>query len=344
MVSSNAGRSQRGRPDGPERADDSVRPAHSAFPGGGRTGSVAGGHAAAPVDRPAGRGSDEPGADVEAGERGLGSDAGAEAGTGVGSGTDAGTHADAGATFSTGRGTDAGTHADADATFGADAEAEAEFGAGRRRPGRGREPDARGSRGGGRRGRDRGERGRGERGRGGPGDPELDPDADPESVARTVALNRLSTAPQTRAQLDAAMARKGVPEEVRDGVLDRFADVGLVDDAAYARAWVESRHTGRGLARRALGYELRKRGVEPAIADDAVETLDPEQEEATARALVAARLASTRRFDPVARTRRLTGLLARKGYPPGLAFRVVREALESDGVDGMDLPDDFLAD
>ncbi|WP_199701074.1 regulatory protein RecX, partial [Jiangella rhizosphaerae] len=172
----------------------------------------------------------------------------------------------------------------------------------------------------------------------------LDPDADPESVARTVALNRLSVAPQTRAQLDAAMARKGVPEEVRDGVLDRFTDVGLVDDAAYARAWVESRHAGRGLARRALGYELRKRGVEPAVADDAVETLDPEQEEATARALVAARLPSTRRLDPVARTRRLTGLLARKGYPPGLAFRVVREALEADGVDGMDLPDDYFAD
>ncbi|RIQ29607.1 regulatory protein RecX [Jiangella rhizosphaerae] len=163
-------------------------------------------------------------------------------------------------------------------------------------------------------------------------------------MARTVALNRLSVAPQTRAQLDAAMARKGVPEEVRDGVLDRFTDVGLVDDAAYARAWVESRHAGRGLARRALGYELRKRGVEPAVADDAVETLDPEQEEATARALVAARLPSTRRLDPVARTRRLTGLLARKGYPPGLAFRVVREALEADGVDGMDLPDDYFAD
>lgn len=181
-------------------------------------------------------------------------------------------------------------------------------------------------------------------GGGGGGARELDPDADPESVARTVALNRLSVAPQTRAQLDAAMARKGVPEEVRDGVLDRFADVGLVDDAAYARAWVESRHTGRGLARRALGYELRKRGVEPQVADEAVETVDPEQEERTARALVQQRLAGTRRLDPLARTRRLTGLLARKGYPPGLAFRVVREALEADGVDGMDLPEEFLAD
>ncbi|WP_203416101.1 regulatory protein RecX [Jiangella ureilytica] len=163
-------------------------------------------------------------------------------------------------------------------------------------------------------------------------------------MARTVALNRLSVAPQTRAQLDAAMARKGIPEEVREGVLDRFADVGLVDDAAYARAWVESRHAGRGLARRALGYELRKRGVEPTVAAEAVETVDPEQEERTARALVQQRLAGTRRLDPVARTRRLTGMLARKGYPPGLSFRVVREALESDGVDGIDLPEDFLAD
>lgn len=194
--------------------------------------------------------------------------------------------------------------------------------------------------------RERGRRGRGSRGPGSSerGARELDPDADPESVARSVALQRLSVAPQTRAQLDAAMARKGVPEEVRDGVLDRFSDVGLVDDAAYARAWVESRHNGRGLARRALGYELRKRGVEPTVAEEALAAVDPEQEERAARALVAQRLPSTRRLDPLARTRRLTGLLARKGYPPGLAFRVVREALEADGVDGMHLPDDYLAD
>jgi regulatory protein len=165
-----------------------------------------------------------------------------------------------------------------------------------------------------------------------------EPDADPENVARAIALRKLAAAPQTRAQLDDAMARRGVPAEVRDRVLDRFDDVGLIDDAMFARMWVESRHTGRGLAKKALAHELRRRGVDSALVDEAVAQLAPEQEETTARALVARRLPSTRGLDAATRTRRLAGMLARKGYPAGLSFRVVREALEREGVDEAELP------
>ncbi|NED93778.1 regulatory protein RecX [Phytoactinopolyspora alkaliphila] len=163
-------------------------------------------------------------------------------------------------------------------------------------------------------------------------------DTDPESVARSVVLRKLAAAPQTRAQLDRALVKKGVPDDVRDRVLDRFSEVNLIDDAAYAAAWVESRHAGRGLARRALGHELRQRGVDQNVVDQAVEALPVEQEEAMARDLVAKRLPGTRRLDPAARTRRLLGMLARKGYPPRLAYRVVREALEAEGVEQAELP------
>jgi regulatory protein len=166
------------------------------------------------------------------------------------------------------------------------------------------------------------------------------PDADPETVARTIALRKLAAAPQTRAQLDDAMARRGVPDEVRARVLDRFGDVGLIDDATFARTWVESRHAGRGLARKALAHELRRRGVDTELVDEAVAELPPEQEEAKARELVARKLASTRGLDAAARTRRLAGMLARKGYPAGLAYRVIREALETEGVDADSLPPD----
>jgi regulatory protein len=167
-----------------------------------------------------------------------------------------------------------------------------------------------------------------------------DVEPDPESVARTIALRRLEVAPQTRAQLDEAMRRRGVLDEVRERVLDRFGEVGLIDDAMFAQAWVESRHTGRGLAKRALAFELRRRGVEPAVVDDALSALPAEQEERTARSLVAARMPSTRALDPVVRTRRLAGMLTRKGYPPGLAFRVVRDALAGEGVADDLLPEE----
>ncbi len=163
-------------------------------------------------------------------------------------------------------------------------------------------------------------------------------EADPEVVARTIALRKLAAAPQTRAQLDDAMARRGVPDDVRSRVLDRFDEVGLIDDAMFARMWVESRHAGRGLAKKALSHELRRRGVDSAVIDEAVAELRPEQEEASARALVARKLSSTKGLESGPRIRRLVGMLARKGYPAGLAFRVVREALEREGVDEEDLP------
>lgn len=152
--------------------------------------------------------------------------------------------------------------------------------------------------------------------------------ADPEAVARQICLKMLTAAPRTRAQLAAALDRRGVPAETAEAVLERFAEVQLIDDGMFARAWVESRHHGRGLARRALAAELRQRGVETDDIKDAVAGLDPEQEYATARALIDRRLAGTRTLAKPARFRRLMGVLARKGYSEALAYRVVREALE----------------
>src|ERR1700730_5418267 len=71
---------------------------------------------------------------------------------------------------------------------------------------------------------------------------------DPEAQARQISLRLLTIAPRPRAQLAQALHRRGVPDEAAETVLSRFADVGLIDDAAFARAWVESRHCSRGLS------------------------------------------------------------------------------------------------
>jgi regulatory protein len=125
-----------------------------------------------------------------------------------------------------------------------------------------------------------------------------------------------------------------VPDDAAAAVLERFAEVNLIDDELFARAWVESRHHGRGLAGRALGAELRQRGVASDDIQAALSQLDPQQELATARELISRRLPGTAGMPTPARMRRLMGLLARKGYSPGLAFRVVRESLEQEGALG----------
>jgi regulatory protein len=153
------------------------------------------------------------------------------------------------------------------------------------------------------------------------------PDADPESVARTILLDALTGQARSRRELRDKLAKKGVPDELAERLLDRFGEVGLVDDEAFARSWVESRQRSRGLARRALAQELRRKGIDDESARAALDDLDPAQEEQAARELVRKKLRSLRGVDHATATRRLAGLLARKGYPAGLAFAVVREEL-----------------
>jgi regulatory protein len=180
-----------------------------------------------------------------------------------------------------------------------------------------------------------------------PGAPE-DEMGDPESVARGICLRALTGAPKTRQQLADLLTKRGVPDDAAETVLDRFTEVGLIDDAAYARAWVSSRQAGRGLARRALSAELRAKGVDPDVAAEAVEAVDDEDERQAARRLVERKLAGVRRLDRVTATRRLMGMLARKGYNGGLAAAVVREALDGAGADDVpvagfdDLDEDAL--
>jgi len=159
---------------------------------------------------------------------------------------------------------------------------------------------------------------------------------DPEEAARQICLRLLGAGPRTRAQLAAALRRRRVPDEVAEAVLGRFAEVRLIDDAAFARAWVETRHHGRGLARRALSAELRQRGVAAEEVRAAVGTLGDQEEITTARRLVAKRAEASRGRPLAARVRHLIGMLARKGYPPGLAYQVVREALEREGQPGLE--------
>src|SRR5438094_8938419 len=153
---------------------------------------------------------------------------------------------------------------------------------------------------------------------------------DPQEAARQICLRLLAAGPRTRAQLADALRRRRVPGEIAEAVLGRFAEVGLIDDAAFAQAWVETRHHGRGLARRALSAELRQRGVPDGEVRSAVGLLGPQDELATARRLVAKRVPASRGKPMPARARQLMGMLARKGYPAGLAAQVVREALEQE--------------
>jgi len=123
------------------------------------------------------------------------------------------------------------------------------------------------------------------------------------------------------------MAKKDVPAEIIASVLDRFEEVGLVDDAQFAGLWVEGQQR-RLKSTRALRQELRLKGVDSEVIDEALAETADDADYRAALALAQKKVRSMGNLEPQVRYRRLAGALARRGFAPGLSHRVVSEVTE----------------
>lgn len=146
--------------------------------------------------------------------------------------------------------------------------------------------------------------------------------------ARDVVVRRLTDRARSRADLAQTLAKKQVPEEIAVAMLDKFEAAGLINDTEFAHAWVDARQRGKGLGRNVLAMELRRNGIDEEIAKEALAQIDPEAEREAAHELVRKKLKAMSGLDQRVQTRRLVGMLARKGYASQLAFDVVRHELD----------------
>jgi regulatory protein len=151
-----------------------------------------------------------------------------------------------------------------------------------------------------------------------------------EEQARALCLRLLTARSRTRAELHGQLAKRGYPEDVSASVLDRLTTVGLVDDADFAEQWVQSRHTRAGKSRRALAAELHTKGVDNDVITTALAGIDAGAERERAEELVRAKLRRETLTDEARVTRRLVGMLARRGYSQNLACEVVFAGLAAE--------------
>ncbi len=152
-----------------------------------------------------------------------------------------------------------------------------------------------------------------------------------EEQARALCLRLLTARSRTRAELAGQLAKRGYPEDVSDRVLDRLAAVGLVDDTDFAQQWVSSRRANAGKSRRALAAELHTKGVASEVIAAALAGIDAGSERDRAEQLVRSRLRRETLSDDEARmSRRLVGMLARRGYSQNLACEVVLAELAAE--------------
>jgi len=143
--------------------------------------------------------------------------------------------------------------------------------------------------------------------------------------ARNIVLRSLANAARTRHQLAELLAKRGVSEQVSDELLDRFVEVGLIDDADFANTWVKGRHESRCLSRCVLRQELRQKGIDDITIEIALEQIDEDDEREAALRLAARKVRSLSRYDVATQRRRLSSMLVRRGYSAELVARAVAE-------------------
>ncbi len=169
-----------------------------------------------------------------------------------------------------------------------------------------------------------------------------DSPAELEAKIRERVLRLLTAQPRTRVELERSLGRAGAPEDMVARVLDRFSELRLVDDEAYAQAYVRTGLNVRRRGARSLTMELRGRGVDPEVITAATAEIDSTVEYETARDLAARRMRGLTRLEPQVQRRRLMGLLLRRGFGQAVVSRVVNEVLAAAAADA-DEADALLA-
>lgn len=152
-----------------------------------------------------------------------------------------------------------------------------------------------------------------------------------EELARALCLRLLTARARTRAELAGQLAKRGYPDDISVRVLDRLADVGLVDDAGFAEQWVHSRRVNAGKGKRALAAELHTKGVDNDVITSVLGAINPAAERGRAEQLVQARLRRENLGDDDVRvSRRLVAMLARRGFDQTMAYDVVSTELAAE--------------
>ena len=158
--------------------------------------------------------------------------------------------------------------------------------------------------------------------------------------ARNIVLNQLNFMPRSRKELETALAKRHIEPDVAKSVLDRFEEIGMVDDAAYAELLIRSRCNTKRVSRSVLRQQLRQKGVNQEIIEEALLVVSDADELRMAIELVERKARAMSRLEPEVRKRRLFGLLARKGYNTSIALRVIQD-LEAADFNGAEVMSDL---
>jgi regulatory protein len=153
-----------------------------------------------------------------------------------------------------------------------------------------------------------------------------------KQTARAIVLRKLNSAARTRVELQQALAKAEIPLQVEREVLDRFCEVGLIDDVEYAQAFTRGR-VRAGWGKRVIRMRLREKGIDAELAENTLIDISDDDELAQAIRLVERRWPRLESLDALIRNRRLYAMLARRGFGTELISAAIANVVEREAVE-----------
>ncbi len=139
------------------------------------------------------------------------------------------------------------------------------------------------------------------------------------------ALFALAPRARSRAELHDHLIKRGAEEEIASGILDTLELQGLLNDLEFAKIWAESRQRQKKLSKRVISSELRQKGVAADIIEEALAGIDSEEEYELAFALAEKKYRASSHLAPDVAYRRISSLLARKGFGHQMMARIMNQ-------------------
>jgi regulatory protein len=147
-----------------------------------------------------------------------------------------------------------------------------------------------------------------------------------EEEIRQSLLKMLTRGSKASGQLRTALIAKEYPAELVDQLIDRFTEVGLINDFQIAKDWVQSQQGRKAIAKSVLARTLREKGFPKDAIDEALAEIDDDSELDAAKKVAEARIRQLLKLEPAVRSRRLGGFLSRKGYSSSVVWAAVKYA------------------
>lgn len=153
-----------------------------------------------------------------------------------------------------------------------------------------------------------------------------------EEEIRQSLLKVIARGAKSSAKLREAMLGKDYPAELVDQLIERFQEVGLIDDFQMAKSVVDSQLSRKPMAKSTLARSLREKGFSPEAITFALQEINLDSELEAAKSLAEARIRQLLKLEPAVRQRRLVGFLTRKGYSSAVVWAAVKHAESTNGI------------